>query len=647
MFAATLASLVVAVATPAPSPTPTLAPIGHVTVATQSDRALHRLPLPAAAFDPALAFAAAGSSTDALLRTLPGLDRNRGNATFSNYGLDRVSIAGAGNDRGALFVDGIPAQDPFGGQVDWAAIAASALTRAEILNGPGSALYGSGAIGGVLSLRTFDAADIRDNGSSSAEITAGGLGQSAGARIGVPLGGGWRSAMWSETTRTTFDALPPAYRAPDSTAATTVTGVLRATLRYDGGPFAVELGALDATDAQAEGRPNYTFSRSLQQFDLSAAERLGDDTVLLRAYDRASAVVSANDTFPKHPGQLSYVQFVPDSDNGLSLDLTHVAPHSDFLARAETRLGQGSTTQTGADGSIQDAGDGAQRDNALTIQQSVRSSKFDAVAGLRLDQIHTGAEAASARADRSDAALSPRAALAYAIGDLTLRAYGGGGLRVPYLNELVRSYRIASITYEPNIGLVPERSSAGGLGLDIASGPNRIALDVQSTVVDDAIFFRTISPTMQVRSNAGSTRSDGALLMLSHGAGCDRFDASVAERYARVTADVDPTLVGKRLAYVPDYEASLAWTRLASPEVDVRLSYAGQTYADDRNTQPLGTATLLDVALVVPLPGAALSVGASNAAGVRYLSSPDRLGPPATMWIRISVGKRAPACARR
>ena len=128
-----------AIATPTPTPTPSPLPvIGTVRVVTGSQESMHNLPVPASVLDQQ-AISLPAVTGDQVLRYLPGFDRNRSNSMFTNYGQLRVSFAGLGNDRGLVLADGIPAQDGFGGQVDWAQFPAADLVRAELLRGPGSA----------------------------------------------------------------------------------------------------------------------------------------------------------------------------------------------------------------------------------------------------------------------------------------------------------------------------------------------------------------------------------------------------------------------------------------------------------------------------------------------------------------------------
>jgi outer membrane cobalamin receptor len=643
MLAFALAT-VVAAASPSPSPSPAPNEIARVQVATGHDRALHALPLPAAVL-PIQAAHDAASSTDAVLRALPGYDRGRDNAYFSNYGLNRVSIGGAGNDRGAAFVDGVPAQDPFGGQVDWAAYPAFALTRGEIAIGPGSALYGSGAIGGALALRSANAA-IAPGPSGFAELTEGTLVQTAAALANVPIDRTFAIGGWGQTSRSSFDALPPAYRYAGSTDAVSVDGTTRLSATYANGGLSATAGTLFSTDAQQEGRPNYTFSRSLRQVDLAAGFASGASSWTLRAFDRGSDLINASDAFPSKPGVLLYTQSVPDSDNGESLSFTRSAGPAALFLQGGSYVARGYSRQTGPAGGLQDLGSGEQSTTFGVAQAELDAARLSFVAGARFDAIATSAVTLTAGRDLYDAALSPRAALSYAFGDrdLVVRAYGGTGLRVPYLNELVRSYRIGAITYAPSLALSPERSSGEGVGIDFARGGARFSLTAQSLFVSDALDFRTISPTLQIRSNVGSTRTDGLIASLSVPLSCGALNASAQGYNARVTSDVDPRLIGKRVPYVPNEQASAEWTTGRTLTAAVSLTYLGTSFADDINVQPLGSALIAGAIVSIPAGAGALSLGASNLANAQYATSPDRLGPPSGVFVRFTTARRSTPC---
>jgi outer membrane receptor protein involved in Fe transport len=107
--------------------------------------------------------------------------------------------------------------------------------------------------------------------------------------------------------------------------------------------------------------------------------------------------------------------------------------------------------------------------------------------------------------------------------------------------------------------------------------------------------------------------------------------------------------VGKRLAYVPDSAASLNFERTVRALTGaLELSYAGPTFSDDLERQPLGSALLVGGRLTLrAADGTALSLAVDNLADKVYLTSVDRIGPPASVTLRLSVpvGARARASA--
>jgi vitamin B12 transporter len=90
------------------------------------------------------------------LRFVPGLQVTQ---TGQAGGTTSVFIRGSGigpngvGDAVKVLIDGIPAND-IGGAVEFANIASAAIGQVEVLRGPNSALYGSDALAGVVSLTT-------------------------------------------------------------------------------------------------------------------------------------------------------------------------------------------------------------------------------------------------------------------------------------------------------------------------------------------------------------------------------------------------------------------------------------------------------------------------------------------------------------
>jgi vitamin B12 transporter len=84
------------------------------------------------------------------LRFVPGINVTE---TGQAGGTTSVFIRGGGSDANKVLIDGIPMND-IGGAVEFANIASVAVGQVEVLRGPNSALYGSDALAGVISLTT-------------------------------------------------------------------------------------------------------------------------------------------------------------------------------------------------------------------------------------------------------------------------------------------------------------------------------------------------------------------------------------------------------------------------------------------------------------------------------------------------------------
>lgn len=638
---------------PSPSPTPTPLPvISHVRVATGSAQSLHALPVAASALDRAAIATSSAYTADALLRMLPGFDRTRSNSLFTNYGQLRVSFAGAGNDRGLVLADGIPAQDGFGGQVDWAAYPASDVERAELLLGAGSALYGAGAVGGVLDMQTFapPAAALLPTG--TLYVGAGSNAYSeqwlnTSASIAPHL----NASVALQQQRLQYFALPPAYHTGDEQISRADASMAALRLRYAASSRdIIEFGQRGAWDDQFEGRPNYTFSRRLSQSDLRYTHATHQSVLQTLLYSRTAFVVNVADRYPTDPGVLRYVQDVPANESGAAVRWTIGGAASTFQVFADARHVGGQSVQYGAKAVFQNSGSGLQNLGGIGAQQTWRSGRFELVGGARFDTVRSygeqlvtvsnGVAVVSAPAGRSDQAVSPRLAVRYDLSPrLALRASSGSGLRAPFLNELVRGFFIGNVAYRPNPGLVPERSQTTSAGIDLVGDRSHLSFDAFDTGVSDAIMFRTIDPTQQLRSNVARTRTNAYMLSYAQSLGpCSRLSAWVSAQNARI-ASGPAQIAGKRLQYVPEESASVDYAaRIGALAAGLSVSYLGQTYADDLNTQPLGTAVLVGARVRIPIAGgAAIDVRADNLTNARYLSSIDRFGTPAVISVGVAL----------
>nr|WP_321465704.1 TonB-dependent receptor [uncultured Desulfobulbus sp.] len=92
------------------------------------------------------------SSLGELLANEPGLDWR----TYGNYGgaAEAIQIRGMSADATLVAVDGMVINSPSLGSADVGQISLNSIERVEVVKGPGSLLYGSGAMGGTVNIIT-------------------------------------------------------------------------------------------------------------------------------------------------------------------------------------------------------------------------------------------------------------------------------------------------------------------------------------------------------------------------------------------------------------------------------------------------------------------------------------------------------------
>ncbi len=99
---------------------------------------------------------AAGISLDDKLRQIPGFELfRRTSSLVANPTTEGVSLRGLGStaaSRSLVVFDEIPILDAFGGWVHWEELPPPVIHSVELVRGGASDLYGSSAIGGVISI---------------------------------------------------------------------------------------------------------------------------------------------------------------------------------------------------------------------------------------------------------------------------------------------------------------------------------------------------------------------------------------------------------------------------------------------------------------------------------------------------------------
>jgi outer membrane receptor protein involved in Fe transport len=150
--------------------------------------------------------AALAEGTSLAVQSVGGSELRRGAATSVAEGLEGVPgvslqrtgswgarpvVRGLGSDRVAVLVDGARVNQAcvFGMDQGLATVDPAGVERVEVVQGPGSALHGSGNVGGVINVVTRSAPPDRDRWgevrlSASSSVPGGSAGATAGARHG-------------------------------------------------------------------------------------------------------------------------------------------------------------------------------------------------------------------------------------------------------------------------------------------------------------------------------------------------------------------------------------------------------------------------------------------------------------------------------
>ena len=483
--------------------------------------------------------------------------------TYSYVGVRGFGRPSDNNSRVALFIDGVPSRNGFTDAAPLGltlGVPLSAIDRVEVTRGPGSTLYGTGAMFGVVNVilkdtRTLDgvrgAATLGAYGSYEAEAFAS---TDLPGGVGVTVGVHGLDEDGPETVIPEFDSpLTPGGLSEglDYERTHGVTGSV------ERGPIRLDVRYGDRT----KGLPTAIY-RSSYGLESSARDRSGTATLRATVPLSPRLTVSALGAFDRYDTELlvpygdqngaAYISYTTDASFARAGSRVQWTTAAHRLTAGVEALSQFQSdafvSYVGTDQVFFEASDPFLAGGVYAQSESAVSDLLALTIGGRLDAV------------RGDVAFSPRGAVVVTPDDRTsLKLLAGSAFRSPSTWE--RTLDVAPLGQFGAGELGPEYATSyeAILGREVAPGL-RLEGSVYSTYARDLVENRLIDPatgTFQYQ-NAGQARGRGAELGATAVAAGWRTRASYG--YHRVwdpNAETDaqllnaPVHAGKATAFGP------------------------------------------------------------------------------------------------
>lgn len=587
-----------------------------------------------------------------ILRSVPGMFNFRHYALQTNGIVSPLKLRGVGNNRVLILIDGVPQNDNFNNAISWVAwghLQRDMIERIEILRGPGSAVYGSEALGGVVHIITRKPPTQRSTRLSGQGGTAStwaadiAHGQSIGP-VGVLAAGGYE-----ESDGFFMNTDPASYEIRRYRDAT------RAFLKGEteiGNSGSVSLSALHYDHTTGKGREFFYDELTLNQFWLDYRQLIGSVDIRALAFYNDAAKLAFQDSAADDFASLLRVEDLPTSTRGIDLQGSiYLTSQAQLTTGAVMKQTDWEFAETYA-GSPREAGATGEQDaTALFANVHWRAPEGSLVidAGLRYDEVETrnGSNfdtAASAGRPAYDnqyenqvvSSMSPKLGGVFHIdADTSLRASVSRGFRAPSLFELFKVQVRGGGTFyrEANPELEPEEITSFDLSLNRTVN-DRLwwRLTAYQSEADDYIGDRLIG-TAPI--SGGRTRFDYRLENISeveiYGLEAEfdwqlspavKLQGNYSYNISEIRADRnDATLQGNYLPNDPRHQANLA-LRYRHPKrlnLAVFANYSGRVYFDNENVLPTASYFTLSASASRELwSGLKLFVNVENLLDRRY-----------------------------
>ncbi|WP_140047989.1 TonB-dependent receptor [Sphingomonas japonica] len=572
-------------------------------------------------------------------------------ANPTSQGITLRGIGGSASSRALLILDGVPQADPFAGWVAFPAYSVARLGQVRVARGGGGVRWGSGALAGVIDLRSAtpdqlpplsasiaygsrnsvdaQASATFERGSGFATLDAGyARGDGFVPIVAEDRGPADRAAPYEQ-----FNASARAVVrvAPHTELQATVQGFSD---RRERGLASTAI-ASDGADASlrvvGNGAWRYSALAYVQARQFASQFASIDDarTVASQVLDQYSVpAIGLGGRLEVAPPIGEAIELRFGSDVRSTGGTTH--EFYSYVDGAPTRRREaGGTTRT-----LGGFADLTWSPGAIRLDASARIDRWWIEDGRLFEQMLGGGAPITDTgfADRSGTEPTGRIGAAWSLAAaVTLRGAAYRAWRLPTPNELYRPFRVGADAVAANAELRPETLDGVEAGVDLALGERMtLGATLFANRLNDAIANVTIArgpgnfPGVgfvsaagfyRQRRNLGAIDARGIEVDGEARLGAVRMALSYAYADPVVrAAEAAPALDGLRPAQVPQHQASatLAWQRGAW-RAGTTLRYASRQYEDDQNSRSLAQALTLDAIAALPLTKAvAIEARAEN-----------------------------------
>jgi outer membrane receptor protein involved in Fe transport len=581
-------------------------------------------------------------------------------ANPSAQGATLRALGGNASSRALVLLDGVPQSDPFFGYVPFNALVPERLSLIRVTRGGGAGAFGAGAVAGTIEMASAGRDMLPDFSASafygsrdSTEVSATATPDLGAGFVSVSgrwdRGDGFFTSPENQRTaadvRAAYDNWSVGMRAV-APVSDTLEIQARAivyrderTLRFDGAD-----SSSDGQDASIR-----LISRGPWQVDALAYVQSRNFSNIVISSSSFRKVLDQRHTPSTGIGGKFEVRPPVGEDHVLRLGADLRVAQGDMFEDAYSGVTGLVTARRHAGGETSTIGFFAEDDwtlGNLVLTGGVRADRWKIADGFFTQRDPAGTVTTDNDfAGRDGWRATARAGALFNVsGDLSLRAAGYTGFRLPTLNELYRPFTVFPVVTQANENLTLETLKGVEAGIDLHPVEGvKIGATAFYNRLENAIANVTLATNLRQRQNVNAIVAKGVEITAQAKLADFRLLASYAYSHSEVRASgAQAALDGMAPAQSPRHMASatLGWNPASGPALSATVRYVGKQYEDDLQTDVLPDALTVDGVASVPLaPSLRLVARAENIFDeevvTRNAGGSIDLGTPRTLWIGV------------